>query len=133
MLVKDYYNRLQQELVATGRARMKCCCGEVRFRLLDSGRTLKLFSVVFSGGDYLPPAVRKALSSSPPGLRGGGLAATAQVVNESDVYIVHQRPSGPPTADLLERLAGEFCPVVAEWRRYLEDEGNKDLIPVSWR
>lgn len=106
----------------------------ITVRLLDDPSKLSLSTAIYAGDQYIPPSVRKCLSSPLPNIIHPPLA-TFPTIDES-LFCIHLHYVGlahPLTQQQLASLLDRFETIAARWRLHLDKHDKDDLVYVRAR
>lgn len=131
MLLEDQYSDVVEELLNKGFASLELGCGEVFITLLSHKNKIQLSGTIFFSQGYIPPRVRAALSHPPKESCSKSFVTTTHIEENNNISLLHLGICFHPTVKDIKKTLDAFCSAVYLWREYLDDEGRKDLIPVS--
>lgn len=100
-------------------------------QLSSASNILSIKAVVYEGENYIPPSVRECISKSflTP---SSSLNATLSVVEETyEIVLGLSEQIYPLTEEFFLHFLQEFNWLSEEWRRILDDYGERDLLPVK--
>lgn len=103
---------------------------DIWMRFFEEESTLALSTLVYDGGNYIPPSVRECLSRIAPFSKGH---IPARLSVEEETYQIRLNYSGRMTRlthDHLAEIIEEFEYLAEKWRYYLDEHGKRDLIHV---
>lgn len=102
----------------------------ISFRLFDQGEKIVLQTPVFEGHDYIPPSVRKGMTSKLP--IHNQAFRTYLTLDEEKFRIILNYVGNAELYDIpfFHQLLEEFTFIAEEWREFFDNDGKKDLIYV---
>lgn len=136
MLIKSFVAKIFQKLLIDRQVDVDVDGSDVSVRVFDNASKLSLTTTVFFGGNYIPKSVRNSLTHKPPAfLEEHPNVKTYLSINEKDfkIFLNYLGTLEHLNDESFRVLLEDFNWIAQEWRLYLDESEQQDLIhiPVS--
>ena len=127
MLIAKNIQQILSQLVGGDSIKVPFDDAEIVVRAIDDASKLSLTALVYEGGNYIPPSVRRSLSHNSLIFRSSIL--TYLTIDEEKYQIkLHYLGQAHLNQDDLKEILEEFGWIAQKWRVYLDDHDKNDLI-----
>jgi len=130
LITKNTLFELVDQLKLIGHTKLDEGLSSIDVQYFSDAEKLSLTTPVFEGGNYIPPSVKSSLKEG-PALPRTSIKTYVSVEEETFSIQLHylgliDSVEPRPVLELLE----EFAHIAEEWRDYLNEQGEKDLMHV---
>lgn len=131
MVIEQQLHMLLQGLVEKGSTQILMGSVDITVSVAHNGSQIRLSTPVYSGGNYIPGAVRKAIFQ--PVSFSSRIIQTHFTVDEDryEIYLNYQGSTDRLDPPQLKTILEEFAWLADEWRLYLDDRDYNDRIHIS--
>lgn len=130
MLVAKDVQQILNQLAGGDSIRVPVDGSEITVRVVDESSKFYLTTLVYEGGNYIPPSVRRCLSRKSPFFHPSILTFLTVDEQNFQIRLNYLGQAQTLTQDHFKEVLEEFGTIAEQWRIYLDDHDKNDLVYV---
>lgn len=126
----ENYQKLYHRLFSDNWVKIHLGGSDIDVYLVDHNDKMKLIASVYEGGNYIPHSVRKCIQEK---ISFEAQWMQTRLIIEEDkfqVFLIYVGQGDAFNPRNFKNLLEEFSWQADEWRLYLEEHDNNDLVPI---